>query len=61
MLNPAPPVRPEIIETQTIYFLIDFINESLLQDGPLSWVHNTFKNGILNPLTSVFTGFGHTI
>jgi hypothetical protein len=55
MFNPAPPIRTKIIEAQAVYFLIDFINEPILQDCPLSRVNNAFKNGILNPLSVVLT------
>ena len=61
MLNPAPPVRTEIIEAQAVLFIIDFFNKSVLQDSPLTRVHNAFENRILNPLTIVLTGLRHTI
>jgi hypothetical protein len=59
MLNPSPPIRTEVIETQAVRFLIDLINESLFQNCPLSRIYNTFEDGFLDPLTIVLTRLRH--
>jgi hypothetical protein len=61
MFNPPPPVGAKKIEAEAVYFLINFVDEPILQDSPLSRVHNAFENGKLNSLPIVFTRLRHSI
>src|SRR4030042_5260772 len=60
MLYPSLPVLPQEIETQTVLFLIDLVEEALPQDSPLSRVEQTLEDGILHPLTAALAYLGHS-
>lgn len=54
------PVCSQIIETQAVFFLVHFTQQSMLEPRPLRGINNTLKYGILHALPIILTCLGYS-
>src|SRR6266542_3547542 len=60
MLNPSSPVRPKEIESQAVPFRVDLAQEARSQRCPLGRIDLALEDGVLDALTKISAGVGHS-
>jgi hypothetical protein len=60
VFHPSSPFGSEKIEPETVLIGVSFRHQFCPKHNPLRGVHDTLKDGVLNPLSMIFAQPGHT-